>query len=232
MKFKITTVLLSLFCMSIALTALTATPAFAEGPYWRVNGTRLEKGAKNTSIKGQTFTTKTTIAGASVEIKCETAKGKSSTIEGNGINQGKGASTLLFENCTEATPKGCVSSKAIETVGLDWSVGIIAIPTFPYIIAYAILFPQEGETLASVTISGCLAEGKYPITGSVAAEIIPEGEEVKEATILFPEPATTQIKLEGQLHKVGLVMGGGTATLAGKLGMSLVSGEKFGVFKT
>lgn len=235
---KVRRTLLILFGMS-ALCATVSAPALAAGPYWRVNGSRLEVGKKGASVKGGGIIIKGKVIGLEAEVKCAAVKATNALLEGNGTMQGRGTSTLLLEGCIAAKPVKCAISKTIKTTKLDWRLTFTAIPFPPFIIVVLELYPQEGEIFTNLTFTNAgeaekcpVAGTEFPIKGTVAGEVIPEGEEVKEVTVRFPETPITADKLEGKEQKVGLTLGASPATLAGKLAISLVSGEKFGAFQT
>lgn len=234
--FKIRAVLLGALALLIT-SGIAASAASAAGPYWHVNGSRLEKGSKETTIVAGAAELKATVVGFKTTILCESAKVENALITGNGTAQGQDSTkAIVFEKCKVIGPKGCVTEN-IKTV-----------PVKSHLVIYTngeaeekigdMFEPTTGEEFTTITLKKngtetCPLAEKFPVKGKTVSEVKPEGSEAVSGELVFPVIPIAEVKKEGTPEKVGLEIGSGNkASFSGKFETKLVSGEKFGAFKT
>ncbi len=77
-------------------------------------------------------------------------------------------------------------------------------------------------------------KGEFPVKGTIAAELKPEGVEASTNELVFPGTPIEEVKKEGGAAvPVGLEIGeNNPANFNGSFEVALVSGENFGVFVT
>ncbi len=236
--FKTRVVLLGALALLIT-SGIATSVASAAGPYWRVNGSRLEKGSKETAIVAGATELKATVLGLKTTIKCESAKVENSSITGNGTSQGQDSTkAIVFEKCTVVAPKGCATTENIKTV-----------PVKSHLVFYTnaaeeekigdLFEPTIGTEFTTIVLKNngteeCGLAAKFPVKGKTVAEVKPEGSEAISGELAFPVTPIAEVKKEGSpAEKVGLEIGfGNKASFSGKFETKLVSGEKFGAFKT
>jgi len=239
--------LLSLVAV-FAVNMFVAAVASAEGPFWHVGGEKLKQGSKGIKLqskgelilKGELSSKPTNIK---VVITClnSTSNG---TIDGQGpTKQGQDKGTVTYTQCsvvTEPEFKGCTVVEPITTNQLKSHLAEAVVQQKMQIVDLFEPSPnpqleQKGETPSFVTIhlTKCgLAEGLWPVKGSVVAQLAPQEEEGQEGSLYFPKEPILKINHEGQQEvKVGLTFNGLPATFTGFYGARLQSGEKWGVFR-
>jgi len=212
----------------LIVSGVAAAPASALGPYWRVDGSRLE--TKTWQVKLQNKgPIKLRAPMISLELTCQRGVSEGATIEGNNGNQGQDKGRLTFTSCT-SNAAGCTVAEPITTNPTKSFLATAATQTK---IVDAIE-PGIGAIFAVIKLSGanCALAGELGVTGTTAAEIIPAGVEVQEALVVFPNPPLAKITHEGfeRLRKLEVI--GFPAIFEGVFAMRVDTGDKFGVFET
>jgi hypothetical protein len=225
-----------------ALTAVVASAAQAvEGPYWKINGTRLTTGGK-APIEAKTSAEYVLKAGT-IEIKSKKSKLKagSELLGSAGTVMGTSKQTIEFEeNAVVGNGTGCTIG-TITTEPLEGGLAMAAKESGKVLVDFK---PIEKAVLSKLKFNpktGCTLE-EATVEGEVAAEAQSEskpaevGVNEKEAVVgqvVFP---TTPIKSASLLLETESTMTpalkafGKTATLIGASEVKLASGEKWGVF--
>jgi hypothetical protein len=225
---------------AFALSGITVTTAQAtEGPFYRVNGTRLLKGEKR-AITGSTAKEYVLTAGE-IQIKSKHSKLKESNILGStGANAGEGEDTIVYEeNSVTGNGKNCTLgtfTTAVDTHHLDYvakeKTGVFA----------DLIVPAAGTVVGRVKFTGECIVAETTLEGTLAAEVwsggspVISGSEPAEATsgeLNFPATAIKAVfrESEGSLteFKPSLKAFGKAATLVGRTTIE-AGGAKFGVF--
>jgi hypothetical protein len=211
---------------------LEGETAKGSGPYWHVNGSRLEAGAKQVKmqLKGSIVLKSAKLG---VEVECKSSGSEGATIEGNGAAQGQDKGRLSLSSCKVLKPeKECLVAEPIVTKPLK---SYLAFNEGAQQNIVDVFEPTEGTTLTELKFSGkgCgILAGSQPLKGSVAASVVPKGSESQEYLFEFPATAITTIKHEGTEKTVGLTISSNPATLSAAFGARLATGEKWGVFET
>lgn len=201
------------------------------GPYWHVNGSRLESGKKQVKLqsKNSAVLSSTTLG---LELECKNSISEGATIEGNGVSQGQDKGRLSYSSCKVIKPAGCTLAEPITT---NPTKSYLAFNVGAQQSIVDVFEPTEGVMLAKFIFSGkaCgVLSGAQPLDGSVAANIVPKGQESQENLFAFPTTAVTVIKHNGAEKKIGLTFAGAAATLSGAYGARLATGEKWGAFES
>jgi hypothetical protein len=199
-----------------------------EHPDWFVHGMQLKQGSKNIKLqlKGKA---KLAVPKAELVIECKSSASESSAIEGSGMGQGRDKGKVTYKECV-TNIKECKVAEPITTNQIKSYLGTIAGHQTKIV---DVLEPENGNKFVELKLSsscGVLA-GTQPVEGSVAAELIPAGEEGKEGLDNYPEAAITTVDHEGVETAVGLKIGATNlaSTFSGAYGAELESGEPFGV---
>jgi hypothetical protein len=225
--FKMRVALLGVLALFI-VSGVSTSAASAAGPYWRVNGARLETGARQLKLQNKGVLKLITEVGKpAIEIECNRSVSEGGTIEGNGTNQGQDKGRITYTSCT-TNATGCTVVEPITTVGTKSYLANAATQTG----IVDVFEPTEGTTFVTITLKGtCIVAGKYAVTGKVAAETIPVEKEAQEGILNFPSAAVTTVKHEGTEKSVGLSFGGAPARFIGVYGARLATNEVYGVFQ-
>lgn len=236
---KMKVALLGALALLIA-SGIATSVASAAGPYWRVNGSRLEKGSKFINVAGGTTELKATVLGLSVTISCAEAEVESARLIGNGASQGQDSSkAIAFEKCKVVSPKQCATAKTISTVEVKSHLVIFTNAEKEEKIG-DLFEPTTGSEFTTITLENngtekcAFAETPFPVKGEAVAEVTPEGTEGSSGELAFPKAPIVEVKSEGGAsEKVGLEIGSGNkASFNGKFTTNTLPGEKFGAFKT
>jgi hypothetical protein len=230
--YKIRVALLGSVALLI-LGSVTSSAASAAGPYWRVNGSRLETGAKQAKVSAGATELKAKLLGIGLTIQCEAASVAGASIIGNETSQGQDeAKSITFEKCKLVAPAKCLV-EPIKTLPVKSHLAINGTQIVD------LFEPTTGTAFTTITIKNgsekCSVAGKYPVMGDIAAEVKPEGTEVKSGELLFPGTPIKAVKKEGGSEEaIGLEIGnkGNPASFSGKFAVGLESGEAFGAFTT
>lgn len=198
---------------------------------WFVKGSQLKKGAKQAKLqqKGLSIIT-ATILGTNIEVQCNGGASEGATIEGNGERQGQDKERVASTSCHVSKPelKGCAVAEPITTTQLK---SYLAVNETLQNSIVDVLEPREGSVFMTLKfLAGCVFAGSYPVSGSVAAEVIPKERESQEDLFAFPKTPISKAKHEGPEVKVGLALGGGATTYKAYYGARLATNEPFGVF--
>jgi hypothetical protein len=222
----------------LVTSGIAASVASAAGPYWHVAGSRFEIGTRETVEVAGTTELKATVLGLPIKITCEDAVVENSTINANGLGQGQDAAkAITFEKCKIPIPKGCATEN-IKTV-----------PVKSHLVIYTngaseekigdLFEPTTGTEFTTITVENngtekCALAATYPVKGTTVGEVKPEGTEATSGELTFPTSPIAEVKKEGAAsEKVGLEIGSGNkASFSGKFAVKLVTGGKFGAFKT
>jgi hypothetical protein len=224
----------------LVLGGIATSQASAAGPYWRVNGARLEKGSKFLNAEGGATELKATVLGLSVTISCAEAGVENARLIGNGTSQGQdSAKTIAFEKCKVTSPKQCAVAKTITTVEVTSHLVIFTNAAKEEKIG-DLFDPATGTEFVTITLENhgeekCpFAETPFPVKGSAVAEVSLEGTEAVSGELTFPKTPITEVKTEGgAAEAAGLEIGSGNkASFNGKFTTNVLPGEKFGAFKT
>ncbi len=211
---------------------LAEGPASGSGPYWHVNGSRLESSVKQIKqqLKGAAFLK----APGTLELECKSSISEGGTIEGNGAAQGQGKGRVTFSSCKVLVPteNKCIVAEPITTNPLKSYLAKAATQTG----IVEVFEPGQGTTLAVMkfTENGKCVFKEAGAAGTVVAEVIPAGTENQEDLVAFPKTAILKVKHEGvEVTLPSLKVVGSVATFSGTYGMRLATfPEKFGVFET
>jgi hypothetical protein len=220
----------------VLVSGIAASAASAAGPYWHLNTHRLEKFSWPALISAGPTELTAKVLSIPITIKCASATVEGAEIVGNGTNQGLDvASSIAFEKCTIATPKGCVVAQPIKTVAVKSSL-----VTYDSGKIGDLYEPTKGTEFVTIKIGDesktntCSLKAEYPVKGSIAATVSPEGSEAKVGELGFPTTAIKQVKTEGGAPTtVGLEIGEkNPANFSGKFEVEMALGERFGAFLT
>jgi hypothetical protein len=221
--------LLALFIVS----GIVASTSSGAGPYWRVNGTRLEKGAKQLKlqIKGTAVLEAIPSEGEAFEIKCNNSVSEGAAIEGNLANQGQDKGRLIFSSCKTSISTCTVAEPIITNQTKSY---LAEASTQTKIVD--VFEPTEGTKYVEVKLAGkcgALTIGSNPVTGKVAAEVIPTGVETQEGLLNWPVTPIKAAKHEGaEVKGLELKLATLKATFSGTYAARLEPKEPFGAFLT
>lgn len=196
-----------------------------ERPHWWIQGKQLKQGSKQIKLQLKGIAVlKSEISGIGpVTIECNTGISEGATIDGYGINQGQGKGRISFTSCRSNV---CTPAEPIVTKQTKAHLATISGHQSKYVELFE---PTEGEVFTTLKL-GVLC-GTLNVTGSVAAEILPGGEnELQEGELVFPEAPIKSILHEGREVTPGLFLGLVEAKFAAAFGARLDEGGKFGVF--
>lgn len=234
--FKTRVALLGLAAIFI-VSGSVASVASAAGPFWRVNGTRLEQGKTAVNISAIQFEPelKGKVLGLGAWVSCKVAQTQNAYIEGNGTNQGlDSASSITFEKCTTHEPANCTVVEPIKTKPLKSA--LVEYTNSAKQLKIGDLFePTQGTTFVELEFVGasCSVKGtKFPVTGNIVAEVFPENQEALKGRLIFPNEPIKKVKHEGTEVSVALLLGLVEAKFVATFEASLVSGLKWGAFTT
>ncbi len=230
--FKMRVVLLGVLALLVT-SGIAASTASATGPYWRVAGARLEKGAKQ--IKLQLKDKAVLVAETNPEplrIECSKSISEGATIEGNGTSQGQDKGRISFTSCTTSL-KEC---GVVEPIATKPTKSYLATATTQTKIV-DVFEPTEGDKYVEITLKGKCASlpigTPEPVTGAVVAELIPAGKESPEGQMVFPEKPIMEVKHEGTTVNIErLKFATIPSGLSAGYGVRLATGERYGVFET
>jgi hypothetical protein len=222
----------------LVLSGVAASAASAAGPYWHVNGARLETGSKEVALKAGATELKATVLGVPFVILCEAASSAGATITGNGENQGQdSAKSITFEKCRATSSFKACTVENVKTVPVkSHLVLIVGTEGIGDLIE-----PTSGSEFTKIVIKNPGVEScpfkkeeTFPVKGSTVARVSPEGSEAATGELSFPAVPITEVKKEGETRKVGLFVSReeNKASFSGNFEAKLTTGEKFGVFKT
>ncbi len=224
----------------LIISGIAASAASAAGPFWHVNGAPLKTGSKAITATAGVAELKATVLGLSVTIACEAAKAENASIVGNGTGQGQDvAKAITFEKCS-VSPKTCALTEGtIKTVEIKSHLVIFTNSLKEERIG-DLIEPTAGTEFTTIHLKNngteeCpFATSPFPVKGKVAAEVKPEGTELTVGELAFPTVPITKVKLEGNEVTVGLEIGNSSnkASFSASFATKLLSGEKFGAFKT
>jgi hypothetical protein len=226
--FKMRVALLGVLALFI-VSGIAASTASAAGPYWHVNGSRLESGAKQLKLQNKT-TAVLAIPSIGLEIECKSSISEGATIEGNGANQGQDKGRITYTSC-KSNAAGCTVGEPITTKPTKSYLAIAATQTK----IVDVFEPTEGTLFVTIKLAGgsCLLAGSYEVTGGAVAEVVPAGTEAVEGLLSFPKTAITSVKHEGgAATTIELKTKGLASTFSSIYGAKLATGEKYGVTET
>jgi hypothetical protein len=200
------------------------------GPFWHVNGSKLESTRQvKLQSKGPIFVK----TGATLEIFCRNSISEGATIEG-GAAQGQAKGRLNFSSCkvpVPATEKCVVAGGQIKTNPLKSYMATAATQTG----VVAVFEPGQGSVLTAFFLEngpgGTCPFKEIGYSGSIVAEILPTGAEQQESLLLFPTTAILKVKHEGkEVTLPGLKTVGIVSTFSAAYGSRLATGERWGAF--
>jgi hypothetical protein len=159
-------------------------------------------------------------------IKCNKVVSESMIIEGRGNQQGQGKGLINFSSC-QANMGGCpLFPESIVTHQLKTH---LVINNQNKQTKYAELFePTQGTTLYEVHFTSPCPPTSIPVTGSMAAEILPIETETKEMLLNFPSEPITKVTEEQQEITVGAFAKG--KVVKAQMGLIQTSSSAFGVY--
>jgi hypothetical protein len=238
----------ALFAILAVLTtsAVGASVAHAEEPYWKVNGTRLGKGELRKFVLsgGESYVLASTWHGSEFSIKCTEAVVESgAVIIGSAPEQtANDEATTALRHCTKTLVgfncwidaeefifNKAISHPATRLNGTMTLVVEVFLPTKSTNVVTSIRALGQGcwEEEPEASIKGTYA-GEFSISGT-GVEV---GKEVDALSpeIAFPKEQIKAVTLEGAELKIGLTLEGNPVTIEGRSNMKLLSGEKFGIW--
>ncbi len=215
---------LALFIVS-GIAASTASA----GPFWHVNGSKFETGAKQVKLqtKGSAVLKSPSVK---LEIECKNSISEGATLEGNGSKfQGQGKGRVSYSSCKVISPTGCTVVEPIVTTSLKSYLANAATQTG----IVEVFEPSTGLTFVTLKLLTCGSLTEVGVNGNIAAEVIPAGVEGQEGLLVFPATAIGKVKHEGQEKTLKLETVGFPATFTAAYGARLATfPEKFGAFET
>jgi hypothetical protein len=202
--------------------------------HWQKNGELLAQGTKlpiKLQLKGVAVLSAPSVP---FKVECNSSISEGSTLESQGkdhSDQGKGR--LVFTSC-KTSIKECKVAEPIMTVPTKAHLGLSEKTTQGKIVRPVVVFTPTAESKVFTELkfptTGCgVFEGKEPVDGDVAAEIAPEGAEVNEGLLNFPETPIKEVYNEQGKEKLELALGGIESIFSAAYGARLESGEAFGV---
>jgi hypothetical protein len=227
-----------------ALVATTAQAAETEGPYYRVEGTRLASGH---ALAIEAKALKPMVMKVSgITIECTKLAISNAKIKGSsGKNGGTSEEALKFTGCTvTGNGSSCkVESEAITTEPLKNEL-VFEEPS--RVGELSVLFvPTSGETFATLKFSGTCISTTFTVTGSfvglllekpTGASPVKVGKEIETTglaiTFLPKETIKAYLLEEGALteHTDGLSVLGEAFTQDGEWEIKLANGKKSGAY--
>lgn len=245
------TLILASFAV-LALGAVASSAAFGvQGPYFKVNGKRLEKGeAHAVKVSAKTpYVLKGTIFGVTVTTKCTALKlNAGATINGSsGKNGGTSKEILEYSGCTvEGNGSACkVENGEIKTKEVINELAYSsAARTGKTLTAFV---PATGNAFVTIKYTGTCTVKEITVEGSAVAENlngkggsveVGKGEEEAEKGGLVNKAVNGTkywTETEGVLteHTANLSFAVfGAATIEGSANVELGAGVKWGVFTT
>lgn len=199
---------------------------------WQIEGPVLEKGAKQIKLqlKGKA---KLAVPKAELEIFCKSSVSEGSSIEGQGELQGQDKGRITYKGC-ETNKKECTVAEPITTNQTKSYLAVSESNAAKEARPVDVFEPEKGKVFVELKLTGAgcgVLAGKAPVDGNVAAELSPEGREVKEGLMNFPTETIKTIELPEGEATLGLKVGetGLESTFSAAYGAQLEKGEKFGV---
>lgn len=156
----------------VSLIAITVVQsAVASAATWTVEGKKLSEGTANGLASeaaleiGTTATFKGKVLGQEFVLTAKKVSSSSGTIFQEGT-KAKSSGAYEFSELTVDKPAGCTVSSPIKTNAMtgelvDHSGSSDLFEKF---------VPEEGETIATIKISGCAIAGSYPLKGTFYGE--------------------------------------------------------------
>jgi hypothetical protein len=237
-----------------ALSAVAAVAAQAEGPYYKVNGTRLV-GNEEVTAKAQTAY-KLEATGIVIECKAQKLVKGAVIVGSTKGNSSTSKETIEFEEC-KLTGNGTNCKLAAADKGIIKTEPVINTLDYPKKVpakgdTLLVLFtPESGSVFVKIKVEagaekGCTVEGSLAVEGSVAAEALDNNkiaiklkEEPAEAEfgfVNFPVAGTEACSEKGgkveatDCKKPKLTVSTKTSKLTGTSELKLASKLKWGVF--
>ena len=173
----------------IAVGAVGASAALA-APHWVIEGKALAAGESETvlGLISGPATLHGPIGKVGFELSCTAAHARG-TIKGT--NKGEAPNGVPFAGCTVPHPTGCTAAEPISTV----AESAVLLEEGIEGTGYNTWTPTEGETFATVTVSGtaCSIEGSYRVTGRAQCE--GKAVEAVDVSCLFNSSSKSALKL-------------------------------------
>jgi hypothetical protein len=223
-------VLLGLAAMSLGLLAsgsasaevpgtLKTVPVRAKnssGTVWSTVRSVICSAVGNIHIKGH-------VIGAPFDVQitglgCNEASLENTTVEG--VAMVEGIEKLKFTGATVVEPAGCaISESTITTNALKLKIDHHYKNEVTTKNPWSTRRPVSGETIATIKVTGCAAEGSYPLKGMFAGTL------KKETGVVSTnhQEAFNAETNEGS----SLTLAGEPATITGEINRELTSGESF-----
>lgn len=235
------TLVAMLSVLAFSAVAVSAAQA-AEGPFYKVAGTRLAEGeSKELTAKGAiTFTNPSTEA----TIKCESAKFLTGAkIDGStGANLGSGEVRIEWPDCTTTgLGKECRIEGPDQTVALKEDLAFLNTTRSGDLVV--VLVPKAGTRFITVSLNGNCTFTQTSFAGSLVAYLENSKGEKIEVGKEPAEAKTLQLKLASGIKQVYLESGGKLTAKAtemeifsepwgfeGTFTQELVGGTEWGVF--
>jgi hypothetical protein len=200
----------------IACLALAAFSASASQAAWKIGSTELTNGQSETvSVSGGEFTLSSKVLGAEFVLKATglTCSGTCAIDQAGTVDHSSGK--LAFTGVTVSKPTGCTVASTLTTNSLvDELIMDGSTVTFDK------FKPASGEVFIEIGVTGCAAEGTYPVKGTVTGRTSNTGVAAVSQALTFN--AAEQTTGGGSLK-----LGKETATLVGSATNAL-SGPNFG----
>ncbi len=209
----------------LTLGGILTPVALASGPFWHVNGSKFESGARQIKlqVKGAVILKS---ASLKLEIECKNSITEGATIGGSKETQGQMKGRLTLTQCAVLQPSGCGIVQPILSKGLTWGISHLLGTKRGAKVQAAV-----GRLIWPLHLTTCGALIELEVDGSVAAEILPVGAETQEDLFSFPVTPITKVEQEGVEQGVQLEIAGVPATFSGAYGARLATfPEKFGIF--
>jgi hypothetical protein len=210
---------------SLALAAVFASSAFATATttnsHWNVAETTLANGetreVKCSRDGAANFVLTGTVAGSPAKITATTLECPTGDVIKQEGEHSIATGTLKFSGLTVDEPAGCSTSASITTKALTAKILMEGTTV------YTQFEPTAGATgtFASIPLTGCAAEGTYPVKGTSCGLVTEQtGMEKANQTLTFSE--TIQ-----NTAGCSLTLASNPAQITGAANNELVSGKEF-----
>ncbi len=209
------------------------TKIYSAGARWRTEGVSLKQGTKQLKLqlKGKAVLTAKPAVGEPFVIECKNSISEGAAIEGNGVGAGQDKGRLTFTQCATSIE----TCKVAEPITTNQTKSYLAYSKQAQSKIIDIFEPQQGSKYVEVKLSGkcgALSIGANPVSGKVAAEVIPANSEGQEGMLNWPATPIKEAIHEGEEVKgLELKLATLSSTFVATYGARLATGERYGAFE-
>lgn len=211
---------------AMASSAFAATTIQTAPNHWEKGETVISKAEAAKCAASETFTLKSKVLGAELEVQATGLECLETTIfnaevevEGKKITMASASGKLKFTGVSVLKPAGCKIASTLTTETINGTVDEHLIDGVPTIKEYKTTKPASGTKFVSIKLEGCAAAGTYSLTGTVVGlGTTDTGTSAKNHPVVFNTEtnATSELKL-----------GKESASIFGAASFELSSGEEF-----